>query len=370
MAIQSKIYIGFADNFKEYLPDTNEFVKLAEQNLGITLIVLARSEIREGFKDSIQSFWDKIYDKRAFFIEPESDNYADTVEDVEYTIKKRKLSNKETEIYILKNTDFFNVFKEKNSIECKSISESDIICQEKPKEEKTTSSQMADAFMASILMNKNNIFSGAGLNKNNNNNTATNNKATTETTQNTPEKTGKKVVVEPPVTKPPNTANGTLNPVPNNNADLIKQRKSSLIGKGAGAKEEPKPDPRTILELEKAILNSDFIDNEINLNYTELDDAKAKLVNGLSNRLIDHINALYTDIQNLNLNYADYTKAFDMFNKAKDSDEFLSLWSNTFPDKEIISEQDKFEKIKSEANYYLKVCNFLYSEDKFDVFKI
>ncbi len=341
MAIQNKIYIGFASNIKEWLTTPEDFVKQVEKERGIFLFIVIKSEDKEAFQNEYKTtFIDKIYDKRSCSFTSDGDTYQETIEDLKYEIEKKRMCNENTEVFVVKNTEFYNIIKDAGIV-CKAISETECLTPQKPK----TSGFGADAFIASMMQRKQAI-----------DNAGVNNK--------------KKINVDPPPTKPINTENSVLNPPPSpqTNAEILKN-KSSLMGKLPVGKVD-KPDNRTLLELEKSILSSDFIDEEINLAYTKLDDAKAELVNCLSNRLIDHINALYPDIKALNLNYADYTKVYEIFSKATDSNSFLNLWKDKFPNNTITSIQENYEKIKGEAMYYIRVCNYLYKEDKYDIFKI
>ncbi len=343
MAIQNKIYIGFASNIKEWLTIPEDFVKEVEKNHGTFLFIVIKSEDKEDFQNEYKSsFIDKIYDKRSCQFASESDTYQETIEDLKFEIEKKKMSNENTEIFIAKNTDFYNVIKNSGII-CKSISEIACLTQEKSK-----SSSLTDNMFIASMMQRKNIVESAGITH-----------------------TKKKITVDPPTaTNKSNTPlNLNSNPIPPKSNEEILKNKASLMGKLPGANNEKK-DPRTLVELEKSILSSDFLDEGVTLTYSKLDDAKAELVNCLSNRLIDHINTLYPDIKALDLNYADYTKIFEMYTKATDSNTFLNLWIDKFPNNAIKSNQENFEKIKSEAIYYLKVCNFIYREDKFDVMKI
>ena len=343
MAIQNKIYIGFATNIKEWLTNPNDFIKEVEKNRGTFLFIVIKSEDKEAFQNEYKaSFIDKIYDKRSCQFASESDTYQETIEDLKFEIEKKKMSNENTEIFVAKNTDFYNVIKDSGII-CKSISEIGCLTPDRPK----SSSLSYNMFIATMMQRKS-IVERAGI---------TNAK--------------KKIVLDTPTAtnKSGTPLNINSNPIPPKSNEEILKNKASLMGKLPGASNEKK-DPRTLVELEKSILSSDFLDEGVTLSYTKLDDAKAELVNCLSNRLIDHINALYPDIRDLKLNYADYTKIFEMYTKATDSNTFLNLWIDKFPNNAIKSSHENFEKIKGEAVYYLKVCNFIYREDKFDVMKI
>lgn len=121
-------------------------------------------------------------------------------------------------------------------------------------------------------------------------------------------------------------------------------------------------------EIEDKIFGQEYKINKIEYKYSEIDDAKAKLIYLVSERFNQHLFVLFPEIKDFNLDDDQLALINNLFARANDSKSFLELWKAKFPTK-ILKIDNNFEgnysRIKKEADFYLELSTFLYFKDVF-----
>ncbi len=119
---------------------------------------------------------------------------------------------------------------------------------------------------------------------------------------------------------------------------------------------------QVIKALEKKIFSDAVIEQDLEREYTELDDNKVRTLMSTFNRLVEHLNLTIDNASELTED--DYTvvimqliksPSLEDFNQCK---EILNFRAN------ILLNLETFTIFKKEADYYIKMCDLFYKEDK------
>lgn len=119
---------------------------------------------------------------------------------------------------------------------------------------------------------------------------------------------------------------------------------------------------QVIKALEKKIFSDAVIEQDLEREYTELDDNKVRTLMSTFNRLVEHLNLTIDNASELTED--DYTvvimqliksPSLEDFNQCK---EILNFKAN------ILLNLETFTIFKKEADYYIKMCDLFYKEDK------
>lgn len=138
-------------------------------------------------------------------------------------------------------------------------------------------------------------------------------------------------------------------------------------GKGADedskAKQSPPKDSVTLRQLEKDIFSDAKIEDVVDPEYTQIDNDKIKLLLSMFERFKEHLNVVVKNPDNLEDD--DYNNIIIQFVKSPNLDDFKTCneFTNQTAQVEIPTEKIFFV-LKGEAEYYIKMCDLFYKEDK------
>jgi hypothetical protein len=156
----------------------------------------------------------------------------------------------------------------------------------------------------------------------------------------------------------------------NEREELRRRREEQRrISRERGKRESPKQEEQTaenkdqeIRLLEKQIFNDAKIEEQKERIYTELDDNKAKTLISTFERLKSHLNLLIENKDELNDD--DYSQIIIQFVKSPDVEDFEECRQVRNLRAKIVLNSEKFTMFKKEADYYIKMCDLFFKEDK------
>ena len=123
-------------------------------------------------------------------------------------------------------------------------------------------------------------------------------------------------------------------------------------------------DSLTINDIEKIIFEKRVAQSELKIKYTELDDAKAKLVGLLFDRLVESIKRLIPKIESHGFDDKEFVKFVTTIIKSDEYEDFKEGLSIVVPGIDLDIRPQTYIYLKDEAKYYAKVCKMLYEEDE------
>lgn len=142
-----------------------------------------------------------------------------------------------------------------------------------------------------------------------------------------------------------------------------KRRKKLEDKKPASDKDADK----ILKEKEKKIFGIKFENIEVNFDSSSIAKAKAALVNELQLRLIQNIDYMMPALKEKNISVEEYIGIINLFLITDDQESFLKNLKNKIKDQRLNFASEKmYPRLMAEVNYYKRVCDLLYSEDKWD----
>ena len=121
-----------------------------------------------------------------------------------------------------------------------------------------------------------------------------------------------------------------------------------------------------ILKQEKKILGYDFEPVKLVKRYSDLENARARLVDCLLKRLIRHMEVYIDGLLDFDLAYSQYTELVFLLHKTSDIGEFTASWETQHAVLIRFRRPDSFTILKAEAEYYYQVCDLIYGKDYWD----
>lgn len=121
-----------------------------------------------------------------------------------------------------------------------------------------------------------------------------------------------------------------------------------------------------ILKQEKKILGYDFEPVKLVKRYSDLENARARLVDCLLKRLIRHMEVYINGLLDFDLAYSQYTELVFLLHKTSDIGEFTASWETQHAVPIRFRRPDSFTILKAEAEYYYQVCDLIYGKDYWD----
>ena len=118
--------------------------------------------------------------------------------------------------------------------------------------------------------------------------------------------------------------------------------------------------------METSILGRERQYGEIEQVYTELDDAKAVVVDSFRTRLCGHIRRWIPAMKGYDVSEEGYDHFLELVARASDAKDFENSWQAYAPNWKVTFEGNAFKMVKSEAAYYFKVSALLYDGDFWD----
>lgn len=119
----------------------------------------------------------------------------------------------------------------------------------------------------------------------------------------------------------------------------------------------------SVNELEKMIFSNNVTSKDFQVEYTKIDDAKARLVALIYDRLIDNINRLSKNVRESNYSEHQYANLVTSLVKSNGYLDFKTSFKTVEPGDEEPMEAAVYEIIYEEATYYSKLCKLLYDDD-------
>lgn len=121
-------------------------------------------------------------------------------------------------------------------------------------------------------------------------------------------------------------------------------------------------------EIEKKIFEKKLSVEEFSISKTKLSDAKANLISELQLRCIQDIDYMFKGIETMNLTFEQYIKVINLIILTDNAESLKENLCSTFsvPEKKLSISKDAYIYIKSEMEYYKKVCNLMYQCDQWD----
>lgn len=135
----------------------------------------------------------------------------------------------------------------------------------------------------------------------------------------------------------------------------------------------PRPEPRKSAAshvsqeqttVEREIFGSSFAKGEYKEEYSELQNAKAKLVLEYNNRLKRHISSeLFHKKETITLTESQLFTFILLLISTSNAEEFNQSWSASEADPKIEMKEEMFQRFHAEALFYDKLCTFIYEDD-------
>lgn len=116
--------------------------------------------------------------------------------------------------------------------------------------------------------------------------------------------------------------------------------------------------------VEREIFGSSFAKGEYKEEYSELQNAKAKLVLEYNNRLKRHISSeLFHKKETITLTESQLFTFILLLISTTNAEEFNQSWSASEADPKIEMQEEMFQRFHAEALFYDKFCTFIYEDD-------
>lgn len=122
-------------------------------------------------------------------------------------------------------------------------------------------------------------------------------------------------------------------------------------------------DEISIKDLERIIFGNKVISKEFKVTYTELDNAKAKLISLLFDRMVESIKSLIKNIKECDFTTHQYLNLVTTLIKSNSYTDFILSYEVVEPGFKLDLKLDVYNYLYEEACYYSKVCKVLYDED-------
>lgn len=149
----------------------------------------------------------------------------------------------------------------------------------------------------------------------------------------------------------------------NSGGDRDKRHSNEKGADDVKTRQSPQKDTVTLRQLEKDIFSDAKIEDVVDPEYTQIDNDKIKLLLSMFERFKEHLNVVVKNPDNLEDD--DYNNIIIQFVKSPNLDDFKTCneFTNQTAQVEIPTEKIFFV-LKGEAEYYIKMCDLFYKEDK------
>lgn len=125
------------------------------------------------------------------------------------------------------------------------------------------------------------------------------------------------------------------------------------------------PVKETLQSLEKEIFGKRITTGSVKREYSELDLAKANVINIIFDRLKTSYDKMIEGLVSANLSHIQYINLFITLVKSNDAEDFLESWKAHEPGiKEIHVTDDDYLFLQDETNYFIEVSTLLYFKDE------
>ena len=146
--------------------------------------------------------------------------------------------------------------------------------------------------------------------------------------------------------------------------DIQPKRREKLEDKRPAAETDVE---KILREKEKKIFGTKFENIELHFQSGRIATAKASLISELQLRLIQNIDYMMPALKEKKMTVEDYIGIINLFLITDDEQSFIMNLKNKVKDPRLNFASEKmYPRLLAEVNYYKKICDLLYSEDKWD----
>ena len=120
----------------------------------------------------------------------------------------------------------------------------------------------------------------------------------------------------------------------------------------------------SLVDLEREVFVSDGKETSPNTKRSELDNQKALTISLYYERLKSSINLFYQVDKKYKFEDAQYLLLISTLVKSKNFKDFQESWTSVLPGANLDGDEKKYNQLLEEVDYYVRLCNMFYNEDK------